>query len=52
MNGTWIGGKKIDEAFPLQDGDIIDVGGKDGIRVVYREGGRENSGMEQTMVSR
>ena len=52
MNGTWIGGKKIDGVFPLQDGDVIDVGGKDGIRIVYREGDQDNREFEQTMIGR
>ncbi|UCE17604.1 MAG: VWA domain-containing protein [Gemmatimonadota bacterium] len=52
MNGTWIGGKKIDGTFPLQDGDVIDLGGKDGIRIVYRESDQVKREFEQTMVSR
>ena len=52
VNGTWIGGKRIDDAFPLQDGDVIDIGGKDGIRIVYRESTRGMEGFEQTMIGR
>ena len=52
MNGTWIGGKKIDGTFPLQDGDALDIGGKEGIRIVYKEGRQEFKKIEQTMISR
>ena len=51
-NGTWIGGKKIDGVFPLQDGDALDVGGKEGVRIVYKEGRQDLKEVEQTMISR
>jgi len=52
MNGTWIGEKKIDGAYPLQDGDAIYIGGLEGIRIVYKEGRQEFKKAEQATINK
>jgi hypothetical protein len=52
MNGTWIGEKRIDGAYPLHDGDDIYIGGLEGIRIVYKEGRQEYKKVEQARISR
>ncbi|MBD3337106.1 MAG: VWA domain-containing protein [Candidatus Eisenbacteria bacterium] len=42
-NGTYVNGERIDRDRPawLQDGDVIEVGGSAGTRIVYRESVKE-----------
>ena len=55
VNGTLLNDREIkaEGSFPLQDGDVIEVGGKQGIRIVYKEGrlqAGDGDEMERTLV--
>lgn len=41
---------KVNDPVLLQDGDVIDVGGKQGMRIVYRESEPEKESYEETTI--